>query len=388
MNLSALEIMTKLISFPTVSRDSNLELVDWVESYLTFHGITSTRVPNDDGTKAAIYASIGPSVEGGVVLSGHTDVVPVDGQDWDSDPFTVTERDGRYYGRGTCDMKGFDALALWAMAQAAKAEIKRPLQIALSYDEEIGCTGAPPMIDHMVANTNIPRAASAIIGEPSTMQAVTGHKTGIGFTVDVKGFEVHSSLMHSGVSAILESAHVLNWINETNIALRAAPATDVAAMFEPPFTTVHSGVISGGTAANITAADCSFTIDMRVVPDGDAAALEDGLRAIAGATQTRMQAVHPDAGIEVTPFFYVPGLKPESDGVAEALVRSITGDNGSHVVSYGTEAGQFQERGYSSVICGPGDIAQAHQPNEFIEISEFNAGQGFMKSLIAKLSTE
>ncbi len=388
MNLSALEIMTKLISFPTVSRDSNLELVDWVESYLTFHGITSTRVPNDDGTKAAIYASVGPSVEGGVVLSGHTDVVPVDGQDWDSDPFTVTERDGRYYGRGTCDMKGFDALALWAMAQAAKAEIKRPLQIALSYDEEIGCIGAPPMIDHMVANTNIPRAASAIIGEPSTMQAVTGHKTGIGFTVDVKGFEVHSSLMHSGVSAILESAHVLNWINETNIALRAAPATDVAAMFDPPFTTVHSGVISGGTAANITAADCSFTIDMRVVPDGDAAALEDALRAIAGATQTRMQAVHPDVGIEVAPFFYVPGLKPENDGVAEALVRSITGDNGSHVVSYGTEAGQFQERGYSSVICGPGDIAQAHQPNEFIEISEFNAGQGFMKSLIAKLSTE
>ncbi|WP_166416152.1 acetylornithine deacetylase [Cochlodiniinecator piscidefendens] len=388
MKLSALEIMTKLISFPTVSRDSNLELVDWVESYLSSHGISSTRVPNEDGTKAALYASVGPNIDGGVVLSGHTDVVPIDGQDWDSDPFTVIERDGRYYGRGTCDMKGFNGLALWAMGQAAQTDIKRPLQIALSYDEEIGCTGAPPMIDHMIANSDFPKAAAAIIGEPSTMQSVTGHKGGVGWDVKVTGFEVHSSLLNQGVSAIHEGAKLLQWINETNAEIQAATPSDVAAMFDPPFSTIHCGTIQGGTAGNITAGECRFDLDVRTVADESHEMYETRLFAFANKLDAEMKARHPDTGVELTPDFDVPPLRPEENGAAEALVRSITGDNGVHVVSYGTEAGQFQERGYSSVICGPGDIAQAHQPNEFIEKSEFEAGEQFMRRLVDHLTKD
>lgn len=389
MDLSALEIMTKLISFPTVSRDSNLDLIDWVESYLASHGISSTRVPNPEGNKSAIYASVGPDAPGGVVLSGHTDVVPVDGQDWSSDPWTVTERDGRYYGRGTCDMKGFDAIALWAMGQAAKlhadGKLKKPLQVALSYDEEIGCTGAPPMIAHMVANTDIPRAEAAIIGEPSTMQAVTGHKGGFGWDVHVKGFEVHSSLMHTGVSAILESAKILSWINETNAELAAKTPTAVAGMFEPPFTTVHSGTIEGGTAGNITAGDCRFDLDFRIVADESREDWEARLMPFIDTLDAELKARHPDAGVIMNEDFSLPPLRPEENGAAETLVRAITGDNASHVVSYGTEAGQFQEGGYSAVVCGPGDIAQAHQPDEFIEISEFEAGVHFQERLLARL---
>jgi len=192
MDLTALQLMERLISFPTDSRESNLALIEFVEDYLTSHGVASTRVPNDDGTKASLYAHIGPEVEGGVVLSGHTDVVPVDGQAWDTDPFTVTLKDDKYFGRGTCDMKGFDALALWAVPLALKADLKRPLQIALSYDEEVGCLGAPPMIDHMLSH-GMPKADTVIVGEPSMMQVVTGHKGGFGYDIHVRGFEVHSS---------------------------------------------------------------------------------------------------------------------------------------------------------------------------------------------------
>ena len=197
------EILAKLVSFPTVSRESNLDLVDWVEAWLARHGIASERVWNAERSKAALFAHVGPELAGGVVLSGHSDVVPVDGQDWRSDPFVLTERDGRLYGRGAVDMKGFDALALWAMAEAARGGLKRPLQLALSYDEEVGCTGAPPMIDAMAQR--LPKAAAVLVGEPSMMQVVTGHKGSIGFATHIRGFEVHSSILHTGVSAIHEA---------------------------------------------------------------------------------------------------------------------------------------------------------------------------------------
>ncbi|MDH3264037.1 MAG: M20/M25/M40 family metallo-hydrolase, partial [Paracoccaceae bacterium] len=250
------EILARLVSFPTVSRDSNLDLVDWVEEWLDGHGIAAHRVWNAERTKAALYAHVGPEIPGGVVLSGHTDVVPVDGQDWSSDPWVLTEREGRLYGRGAVDMKGFDALALWAMAEAAKGELKRPLQLALSYDEEVGCAGAPPMIDAMAGH--LPKAAAVIVGEPSMMKVVTGHKGGIGFATHVKGYEVHSSIMHTGVSAIHEAARLIVWANEVNAANRAAKPGPLAAVFEPPWTTLHVGQIVGGTAHNITAADCRF----------------------------------------------------------------------------------------------------------------------------------
>ncbi|MET4101900.1 acetylornithine deacetylase [Roseovarius sp. MBR-78] len=382
-HLSPLEIMTRLVAFPTVSRDSNLELVAWVEDYLAGHGIAAHRHYDETGQKAALFAHVGPEVAGGVVLSGHTDVVPVDGQTWSSDPFTVTEREGRYYGRGCADMKGFDALAIWALIEAQRAGVARPLQLALSYDEEVGCIGAPPMIAAMQGV--VPRADLAIIGEPTTMQTVTGHKGGLGFDVHVEGFEVHSSLMHRGVNAIMAAAPLIDWANRMNAENRAKRPSDLAAMFEPPWTTLHVGQIEGGTAHNITAKECRFGMDFRVVPGEDpedwAARFLDEVRKV----EAEMQAVRPETRITAAPKFRVPGLRPEEGGAAEALLRQITGDNAAHVVSYGTEAGQFQEAGYSAAICGPGDIAQAHQPDEYISAAQFEAGHDFMRRLVGRL---
>ncbi|TNJ42693.1 acetylornithine deacetylase [Phaeobacter sp. B1627] len=383
--LTPLEIMTRLVSFPTVSRDTNLPLIEWVADYLTGHGITPhIWIDPDQPEKAGLYAHVGPEIEGGVLLSGHTDVVPVDGQDWTSDPFVVEERDGRYYGRGCADMKGFDALALWALVEGHYGALSRPLQLAYTFDEEIGCTGAPPLIVEM--QKHLPRAESVIVGEPSMLRAVTGHKGGTGFATRVIGHEVHSSLMHQGVSAIMEGARLIEWANRRNADNRAKPPTELAAMFTPPWTTCHVGMISGGTAHNITAGECRFWMDFRVVPGETPAQWEAAYRAEADRVQAEMQAVAPDTRIEVEPVFRVPGLVPEPDGAAESLVRSLTGDNGTHVVSYGTEAGQYQEAGYSAVICGPGDIAQAHQADEFITVAQFEAGHQLMRDLLARLA--
>ena len=383
--LTPLEIMTRLIAFPTVSRDSNLPLIDWVQDYLASHGIEAHRWPDPDQPhKAALFAHVGPWQAGAVVLSGHTDVVPVDGQAWDSDPFTVTERDGKYFGRGTCDMKGFDALAIWALVEAHHAGVARPLQLALSFDEEVGCTGAPPMIAAM--QKALPKGAAVIVGEPSMMQAVTGHKGSYGYNTHVVGHEVHSSRLHEGVNAIMQAAPLIDWANQQNAKNMAAQPGALAAAFDPPWTTCHVGMIQGGTAHNITARDCRFMMDFRVVPGESAAAWRDAYLAQVRAVEARMQQVRPETRIDVTPSFAVPALVPEPEGEAEALVRALTGDNATHVVSYGTEAGQFQEAGYSAVICGPGDIAQAHQANEFITVAQFDSGHQFMERLVRKLA--
>jgi acetylornithine deacetylase len=383
-DLTPRQLLDRLVSFPTVSRDSNLDLVDWLEAYLAGHGITAHRHWNEDRSKAALFAHVGPWVDGGVVLSGHSDVVPVDGQDWSSDPWRVTERDGRLYGRGTCDMKGFVAQAIWALVQAQKRGVRRPLQLALSYDEEVGCTGAPPMIAAMQAV--LPQAEAAIIGEPSRMKLINGHKGGTGFHVHVKGYEVHSSLLPYGVSAIMEGARLIGWVNDKNAEIQARPISAAAANFTPPFTTLHVGMIEGGTAHNITAGDCRFAVEMRVVPGEDSDALAAEFVSEANRLQAVLQAVRPEAGVELEQFFGVPALQPEANGAAEALVRRLTGDNATGVVSYGTEAGQFQEAGYSAVVCGPGDIAQAHQVDEYLELSEFNAGLRFMQALLEDLA--
>ena len=383
--LTPLELMTKLISFPTVSRDSNLPLIDWVESYLTLHGITSHRWPDPKQPhKAALFAHVGPDIEGAVVLSGHTDVVPVDGQPWETNPWDVVEKEGKYYGRGTCDMKGFDALAIWALVEAHYAEVTRPLQLALSFDEEIGCTGAPPMIAAMQGV--VPKGSAVIVGEPSMMKAVTGHKGGNAFATHVVGFEVHSSIHYRGVSAVHEGARLIQWATEQNELNGAATPGPLASMFDPAYTTWHVGIISGGTADNITAKDCHFNMGYRAVPGDDTARLNQMYFDKVNEVKAAMQAVHPEADIVLTPRFAVPPLKPEESGEAEGLVRAVTGDNAAHVVSYGTEAGQFQDAGYSAVVCGPGDIAQAHQPNEFIEVAQFEAGHQFMCELLAKLA--
>ncbi len=382
--LSAREILDRLVSFPTVSRESNLEIVDWIEAYLAGFGVTAHRIYNAEGTKANIYANVGPEVEGGVILSGHTDVVPIDGQAWDTDPFTVVEKDGRLYGRGTCDMKGFDALALAAVPLALERGVKRPLQIALSYDEEVGCIGAPSMIEEMARR--MPRAAGAIIGEPSMMKVVTGHKGGYAMKTHVRGFEVHSSQPQNGVSAVMEAAKLIDWANQVNAENMTAAPGAMAAMFEPPYTTAHVGTVHGGTAENITAKDCRFIMGFRVVPGDDPEVWKARYMEKVREVETAMKAVAPSAFISVEPSFGVPGLVPEADGAAEAIARRLTGDNAQNVVSYGTEAGQFQRGGFSAVICGPGSIDQAHQQNEFIEISQFDAGWTFMEKLVDQLA--
>ena len=371
--LSPRAILDALVAFPTVSRDSNLPLVDWVEAYLAGHGIATHRHWNADRDKAGLFAHVGPNVDGGVVLSGHTDVVPTDGQDWTKPAFAVTEAHGRLYGRGTTDMKGFDALAIWALVEAHHAGVKRPLQIALSYDEEIGCTGV------------LPRAADVIVGEPTQMQAVTGHKGGISFWVHVHGYEVHSSLLYKGVSAIMEGAKLITWAGALNAEAAAAPPAGMAALFDPPYTNVHVGQIKGGTAHNIAAKDCEFGIGFRVVPGQDPEDWRARLLEKVAEIEAGMQAIRPETRIAVTETFALPAFAPTDDNSAEALVRRLTGDNASHYVSYGTEASHFQAAGYNAVVCGPGDIAVAHQPDEYITCAEFDKGHAFMRRLVEHL---
>jgi acetylornithine deacetylase len=232
----------------------------------------------------------------------------------------------------------------------------------------------------------LPKGSAVVVGEPSRMKLINGHKGGTGFHVHVKGFEVHSSLLPYGVSAIMEGARLIGWINDQNTAIQAGPRLAEAAAFDPPFTTLHVGMISGGTAHNITAGDCRFAVEMRVVPGDDLETRAQAFVAEAARLDADLKAVRPEAGVHLTRFFGVPALVPEAAGAADALVRRLTGDNAVGVVSYGTEAGQFQEAGYSAVVCGPGDIAQAHQADEYLEVSEFEAGHRFMRALIAELA--
>ena len=382
--LTPLEILAQLVAFPTVSQVSNLDLIDWLDTYLSSHAIPTARHWNEDRSKAALLAHAGPRRAGGVVLSGHSDVVPVTGQTWSSDPFALFQRAGRLYGRGVCDMKGYVALSVWALVEAQRLGLQRPLQLALSYDEEIGCTGAGPMLETL--QSAFPKASLALIGEPSRMQPIQAHKGGVGYQVSVQGFEVHSSLLPYGVSAIMEGARLIGWVNDRNAALQGAQPSSLAARFDPPFTTLHVGMISGGTAHNITAANCRFAVEMRVVPGEDLEALAAEFEAAAQSLAKRMKKVHPGAGMDLQRFFRVPALQPEPQGEAEALVRRLTGANAGGVVSYGTEAGIFQAAGYSAVVCGPGDIAQAHQPDEYLDLSQFESGQAFMTRLLEDLA--
>jgi acetylornithine deacetylase len=382
--LSPRAILDRLVGFPTVSRDPNLPLIDWVQDYLASHGITAARhVKTDEPGKAALYAHVGPWQPGGVVLSGHTDVVPVDGQAWSSDPFTVTERGGRLYGRGTTDMKGFDALAIWALVEAQRRGLSRPLQLALSYDEEIGCAGAPPLI---AAMADLPRAAEAIIGEPTLLKPVCGHKGGVTWWVHVQGYEIHSSILHRGVSAIMWGAKLIDWANRVNAEQMAAAPQGLAALFDPPCTNVHVGQIRGGTAHNITARDCEFGLGFRVVPGESLDHWRARFQAEVARLEAEMQAVRPEARITLEERFALPPLAPQEENRAEERVRRLTGENARACVSYGTEASHFQAAGYDAVVCGPGSIDVAHQPDEYISVAQFTEGRRFMERLLDSLA--
>jgi acetylornithine deacetylase len=376
---AALDILQTLIAFDTTSRLSNLALIEWVEAYLDHHAVPHRRVPNADGSKSNLIASLGPAIEGGVVLSGHTDVVPVDGQPWSSEPFTLTEREGRLYGRGTCDMKGFLALALAAVPALQAAGPRRPVHLAFSYDEEIGCLGSPSMIE--VIRRELPRPALVVVGEPTDMEAVNGHKGIATFTVRVGGREAHSSQTQLGVSAIMEAVPLMASL--TALSQRLEREADPASPFTPKGATLTIGIVHGGTAGNILARECSFLFDLRYPPGLDPDRVLAPFFAEAAALDRTLKGRAPEAGVSVEPRSSTPALSPEPNGVAEAFVRRLTGDNGPpRAVAFAAEAGQFQQAGFSTVICGPGSIEQAHQPDEYVELSQMQRGAAFMRRLI------
>lgn len=381
----AIDLLARLVAFDTTSRDSNLKLIEFVEALLGELGIAATRVPNADGRKANLYATLGPQSEGGVVLSGHTDVVPVDGQDWRSNPFTLTERDGRLYGRGTCDMKGFLALALAAAPVFAEpGRLKRPVHLAFSYDEEVGCLGAPAMIAEIARH--VPRPAAVIVGEPTMMEVVHGHKGITSYVVTVTGHEAHSSLTHLGLSANMIAVRLMHRLSE--IAARLEQAADPASPFIPKHATLTIGQINGGTAVNILARQCVFVFDLRCPPGLAPQALLAPFLAEADTLDAEMKARFPDTGIAVVRRSATPAFAPEPDGEAERIARSLAGDNGPpRVVPYAAEAGQFQEAGFSTVICGPGSIEQAHQPDEYVDRVQMERGAAFMLRLAEMLAS-
>ena len=378
---TAIAELRDLVAFDTTSRNSNLPLIDHVEAKLMALGAACERIPNADGTKANLHARFGPAVDGGVILSGHTDVVPVDGQPWSTDPWSLTEKDGLLYGRGTCDMKGFSACILALAPAFAAAELKKPVHIALSYDEEVGCLGAPALIDRIMEGPVKP--AIVVVGEPTDMKVVTAHKGLFSLTVKLRGREAHSSLVRDGACAVTHAVPLMQYLVDAAAKMEAAAPAD--SPFNPPYGTLTIGQMHGGTALNILALEAEFASLMRPAPWDDVKAIEKGLRERAAAIEAKMREGAPEARIEIKVRSDVPAFAPEVDGAAERLARQLTGDNSTRVVSYGTEAGQFQAAGLSVVVCGPGSISQAHQPDEFVAIDQLDQCCVFMEKLVRVL---
>lgn len=374
-------ILETLVGFDTTSRNSNLELIAWVEDFLAGYGIQARRVSNADGSKANLYATVGPDKAGGIVLSGHSDVVPIDGQPWTSDPWRVIESDGTLVGRGVTDMKGFLALALAHVPLFKTCET--PVHLAFSYDEEIGCLGAPSMIDAMRAELPEPRLA--IIGEPTSMRPVIGHKGSSNWTVNITGHEAHSSLVNHGVSANMVAIDLMAQL--ADLARELKERADPTNGFDPPEATLTVGLMQGGTAANILARSASFTFDLRCPPGEDPDTIIAPFLQRCSERDAEISARFPECGVTVARKSAAPPLKPENSDAAVQFVRKLTGDNGAATtVPYAAEAGQFQRAGFSAIICGPGSIEQAHQPDEWIAIEQLERGARFMQNLARELA--
>jgi acetylornithine deacetylase len=377
---NAIDILERLVGFASVSARSNLDLIQWVRDHLAKHGIKSDLVPAPDGQpKANLWASIGPDAPGGLVLSGHTDVVPVEGQPWSSDPFTLTRRDGRLYGRGTSDMKGFIALCLALVPEMLARPLKVPIHFAFSYDEEVGCLGAPHLIAEL--GRRFPKPALAIVGEPTELKLGTRHKGCYSFETEITGRDAHSSQTHKGANAILAAAAIVGELGRIAEELVQSSFND--ANFEPPYPTINVGRIDGGTAVNIIARSCSIDWDFRGVPGvTPALVLESLARFVDGDLLPRLNKAAPEATVVTTPRVSVPPLIEEHDGAAETLMRLLTGQNDSFGMSFATEAGQFQSAGLSAIVCGPGSIRQAHQPDEFITKEQLVLGEALLRRVI------
>ncbi len=380
--MNTIEHLEKLISFNTVSRESNLALIEFVREYLLSHGIESSLTHNDEKTKANLHAVIGPSDIPGVMLSGHTDVVPVEGQDWTSDPFTMRAHEERLYGRGTADMKGFIASVLAMVPKAVKADLKRPIHLAFSYDEEIGCIGVRRMID-VLADAPV-KPAFCIIGEPTEMGVAIAHKGKTGAVCMCTGVEAHSALAPTGLNAIYLASEMITAIRKLQTVIEQDGKKDSA--YAVPYTTLHVGTIEGGTALNIVPNQCSFRFEIRDLPEDDPAILMQKLAAEAAKIVEPHKAQFPDADIDIEIFNEYPALDTNPEDEVVTFVKSLTGANDHFKVAFGTEGGLFQQKlGLPTVVCGPGSMEQGHKPDEFIALSELEKCDRFLDRLLEHL---
>ncbi|TNE63313.1 MAG: acetylornithine deacetylase [Alphaproteobacteria bacterium] len=376
-------LLEKLVAFDTTSRNPNMALIRFIEDYLAGHGIVATVQANADGTKANLIATIGPDVPGGVVLSGHTDVVPVDGQTWASDPFSLTERDGKLYGRGSADMKGFIAAALAHVPLFVAAKLTTPIHLAFSYDEEVGCLGVQEMLKFLKPHVPLPRVV--VVGEPTRMQVANAHKGQHVFRTHIKGREAHSSRPEDGVNAVAVAAELISFIMEMAEGERLHGPQDPA--FDTPYTSFNVGPISGGSIFNIVPGECTFDWEFRPLAETDSEALMQRYQThLDTVINPRLAARHAGCGAHNERWAYLPPLKATPGSDAEALVLALAEKNTTSVVAFGTEGGHFQSIDFPAVVCGPGDIAQAHKPDEFIEIEQLAQCDRFMRRLAERLS--
>ncbi len=381
--MNTIQILERLISFPTVSRDSNLELIRFVVELLESHGIRSQVIPSEDGHKANLFATVGPADLSGVMLSGHSDVVPVDGQDWTLPPFAMTERDGKLFGRGAADMKGFIASALSACIAASKMDLRTPLHLALSYDEELGCIGVHSLIDMLKSSPQKPLLC--IVGEPTSMQVATGHKGKIGARAFCRGREGHSALAPLALNAIHLGCDFVAALRREQERLAAEGARD--GDYDIPYTTVHVGKMNAGVALNIVPNLCQLDFEIRNVAAENAQDILDRLRAEAERIAAEAKSIAPEAAIDIEVFNTYPGLDTPAAAQAVAFVKSLTGANGTMKVAFGTEGGLFsREVGTPTVVCGPGSMAQGHKPDEFVSIEQLRRCDEMLEKLLHRLT--
>ena len=378
-----LALIERLIGFDTTSRGSNLGLIEWTRDYLKSYGIESRLTYDASGTKANLFATVHKGTKPGIVLSGHTDVVPVDGQNWASDPFKATIKGDRLYGRGACDMKSYIAVALAMMPRFAAADLKAPLHLALSYDEEVGCLGVRGLLADLARNDI--RPAAAVIGEPTGMQPVIAHKGKRSYRCCVRGKEAHSALTPQGVNAIEYAARIITYIRHMAERLQACESRDFG--FDVPFTTLQTGLVSGGTASNIVPRECVFHFEFRYLPGADADALEKEIKDYAERViLPEMQRTDPDTGISIETKADIPGLNTTEEDEVAHLAQALSRNKSTAKVAYATEGGLFQQAGIPAIICGPGSIEQAHKPDEYVTLAQVTLCESFMERLLERMS--
>jgi acetylornithine deacetylase len=377
---TTLDILEKLVSFDTTSRNSNIPCAEWIVAYLAEHGVATEVFVNAEGDKHNLYAIIGPKDVPGYVLSAHTDVVPVDGQAWSTDPFTLTLKDGKAYGRGACDMKGFLACTLAMVPAMVKANLKTPIHLAYSYDEEVGCTGVRDMLVHLAPRE--PKPLAAFIGEPSSMQVIIGHKGGQRVLCTVSGKAAHSSLAPHGVNAVEYGARLVAKIKDMAEAQEATGKRD--ALYDVPHSTLHTGMFSGGTSPNIVPHHAEISFECRnISADDPMTYITEVMRYAYEELTPRMKRIEPTAGFTFDLRPNLPALETAPDHQAVTMAKRLAGRNDHAKVAYGTEASLFQNMaGIPSVVVGPGDIDQAHKPDEWILVSDLEKCNGFIRSLI------